>query len=85
MIKWRKFIFDIANGYYSGIPHCCVWFFSNWCQNNPGKPCASTLEEERGYSNYVSYVQCPHCFEKNKTVEIKQNGGILFKMMGWPG
>ena len=80
----RELIFNLVNGVRSEIPLCCNLFFSYRVVIEPNCPVAATVHQERTGTEFdifeiseSSYVQCNHCYAKNKIKEIRSNGTIL--------
>jgi hypothetical protein len=52
-----KFIDDIVSGMISGIPICCVVYYSRGKRDN---------RNGNIYYSYVGYVACPYCLEHSR-------------------
>ncbi len=83
----RELIFNLVNGVRSGIPLCCNLFFSHNALT-PG-PVAKRVYEKRTSKEFdifeiseSDYVQCNHCYSKNKVKDIRSNGVILRWLIG---
>lgn len=82
--KIRNAIYDFANGLYSGLPLCCIWFFVKKAYSSThvgyethirrgGTPITWRTSSRHGY------VQCDKCYQKNHVVK-QRNKGCIF---GW--
>lgn len=86
----KELIFNLVNGVRSGIPVCCTLFFT-YNALTPG-PVGKRVYEERTGKEFdifaakidgeSEYVQCNHCYAKNKVKEIRNNGVILRFLIG---
>lgn len=80
---------DILNGIHSGLPICCVKFYSKLSymlpvgtptaryayENIHGIPWASTpLDYVRVPFGGAQYLRCPDCMRTGKVVRLKRNG-----------
>ena len=75
------------NGVWSGIPMCCNLFFSHYVfTRDTDCLVAATVHEKRTGKVFdifdtdndeSHYVQCDHCYAKNKIKEIRNNDVIL--------
>ena len=85
------FILNIINGLYSGIPVCCILFFSKRDLKKHNVALETDIErgltvvaEGGGYRTIPPsinhYVRCNKCFNTNHRVEIKKNGGWRYSL-----
>ncbi len=72
---FKRKLFNFINGIYSGIPFCCVLFYTK--RNKPKSYTALEVDISRGYSRNAGYVLCDKCFKENNVVNIKLNGAIF--------
>lgn len=65
---------EYSEGYYSGIPECCV---ESFVSGNTGLVFKSKLsKKDQAFYNtsYWNYIPCMECFKKRRRVKIKNNG-----------
>lgn len=77
----RRRLFNLINGIRSGIPLCCVLFYTRR-NTNANSLVALDTRIARGGSinaseNDPNYVLCDKCYNCGKIVNIKPNGTIF--------
>jgi hypothetical protein len=62
VLRLLQFLEDLLNGFWSGFPACCVWYYA---RHNDGHLAESPWEQrggwEQDWERGVRYVQCPRC------------------------
>lgn len=82
--KIKHFIFNFANGIYSRIPICCVWFFSMHSFKGT-QSIAKTIHDKRdpkiNFQDKEScgYVRCDSCYNNDYEREINFTNGSILK------
>jgi hypothetical protein len=89
-MSFRVELYHFINGIRSGIPACCVLFFTK--KNRTVDYVAYEVDKERGINvksvggamtypdgkpTDAEYVQCDTCFKNNRVEPLKSNGCIM--------
>lgn len=85
----KEVIFNLVNGVRSGIPVCCILFFTYHAAR--GKQVALYAYEKRTGKIFdpreiiegeAEYVQCGICAKRNRVEKIRSNGVIMKGLLG---
>jgi len=82
MKKFLQDIYHFANGLYSNIPLCCVWFFVTKHRKYKNGWIAYELKKIRGEDlDDVEYVRCPKCFRCANIRKLRE--GVILTSLWW--
>ena len=83
MFSLPRFLRDIIEGIYSGIPLCCIWSFAKGRHGYIAQ-LEYTNEDKQFLSKMgsrIQYIPCKKCMKNRQSVRIKINGSSPIMMM----
>lgn len=78
-LKIRTWIYDVANGLWSGIPWCCIMEFASWAWYAGNITVARDLDAVYGEDPLgIEYVRCGACRKIDRRADVNmENGRVL--------